>query len=294
LCGQFVQEQRRPGHSQHPVPVSPDGISVKQRFWHHGPDWGRLFWKCCFADTEKRLKLQSAIHFLFPPQCMTCGAQTTSDFALCGACWRDMPFISGLVCDACGVPLPGGTVGETEYCDACLTTPRPWRRGRAAVTYDGSARRLILALKHGDRLDLAYPMADWMAEAARALPRENTLIVPVPLYWRRLLMRRCNQAALLAGLVAKRLRQPYCPDVLHRIHATRMQQSMTREERFENQRAAFVVAKRHHAKIAGKNVLLVDDVLTSGATLSACTEACLTAGAQSVNVLVLARVARDT
>lgn len=240
------------------------------------------------------MKLQSVIHALFPPQCLCCGAETTSDFALCGACWRETAFVTGLVCDACGVPLPGGDPGDVAYCDSCLIAPKPWSKGRAAVIYSGSARRLVLGLKYGDRLDLAPALALWMADAARALPLAHALVAPVPLYWRRFLRRRYNQAALLSKNVAVKARADHCPDLLQRLRPTKVQDGMTREERHDNQRDAFAVTPRHRAKITGRSVLLVDDVMTSGATLSACTEACFAAGAQDVNVLVLARVARDT
>ncbi len=239
------------------------------------------------------MKLQSAIHFLFPPQCLNCGIETDADFALCSSCWRETPFLAGLLCDACGVPLPGEKSGETVHCDSCLVAPKPWGIGRASVIYDGAARRLVLALKHGDRQDLAPAMARWMAHAARDLPLEDALIVPVPLYWRRLFFRRYNQASLLADGIARLKHCDTCPDLLLRTRPTRVQTNMTREARYENQRDAFAVAPRHLATIRNRNILLVDDVMTSGATLSACAEACLTAGAAQVNVAVFARVARD-
>jgi len=239
------------------------------------------------------VKLQSAIHFLFPPQCLCCGVETTSDFALCGACWRDTTFVSGLVCDACSIPLPGDTVGQAELCDACIIAPHPWTKGRAAVIYNGSARRMILGLKHGDRLELAQSMAGWMADAGKDLAIAGSLVAPVPLFWRRFLKRRYNQASLLAEKIARIKRADYCPDLLTRLRATRMQEGMTRLERQENQRDAFAVTRRHAGKITGRTVLLIDDVMTSGATLAACSEACFAAGASDVNVLVLARVARD-
>ncbi|HBN32105.1 MAG: ComF family protein [Rhodobacterales bacterium] len=240
------------------------------------------------------MKLQSAIHFLFPPQCLCCGVETTSDFALCGPCWRETTFVSGLVCDACGIPLPGDAIGQAEHCDACIIAPQPWTKGRAAVMYEGSGRKMILGLKHGDRLDLAPSLADWMVDAAKDLPIAGALVAPVPLFWRRFLRRRYNQSSLLAQKVARAKCADYCPDLLTRVRATRVQEGMTRAERQENQRDAFAVNPRNTAKIFDRTVLLVDDVMTSGATLAACSEACFAAGAADVNVLVLARVARDT
>ena len=240
------------------------------------------------------MKLQSAIHMLFPPRCLNCGDETASDFVLCAPCWRDTPFVSGQICDLCGMPLPGGLATEIAHCDSCLIAPKPWRRGRAALLYDGTARRLVLRLKYGDRLDLAPALAGWMADAGRELALAQSLCVPVPLHWRRLFNRRYNQAALLAEALAKRTGAAYCPDLLRRLRATKKQEGMRRAERQENQRDAFGVTTRHRAKLAQRRVVLVDDVMTSGATLASCAETCLAAGAIEVNVLVLARVARET
>lgn len=241
------------------------------------------------------MNLQSAIHFLYPPQCLSCGVETSADFALCGKCWREAPFITGLICDACGLPLPGEYSNASEdiaHCDACIMAPRPWAKGRAAFLYEGMARRLVLALKHGDRQELVRPMARWMVQSGRQLCQSDTLIAPVPLHSRRLFSRRFNQSALLANQISQALGLDFCPDLLTRNRATMLQEGMTLKQRFENQKAAFQVTKKWHAQIQSRSVLLIDDVMTSGATLSGCAEVCLAAGAEEVNVLVLARVAR--
>ncbi|NOX74834.1 MAG: ComF family protein, partial [Alphaproteobacteria bacterium] len=240
------------------------------------------------------MNLQSAIHFLYPPQCLICGVETSVDFALCGKCWREAPFISGLVCGSCGIPLPGDIQAEEVLCDYCIAAPRPWQNGRAALMYGGTARRMVLALKHGDRHELVKPMARWMAQAGKGLVTQETLIVPVPLHARRLFSRRFNQSALLAAHIAEVLGLAHCPDMLRRRINTAMQEGMTRQERFENQKSAFSIQPKHQPRLAGRPVLLIDDVMTSGATLAGCAEACRCAGAAEVNVLVLARVARDT
>jgi ComF family protein len=243
---------------------------------------------------EDRVNLQSAIHFLYPPQCLTCGVETSADFALCGACWREAPFISGLVCDSCGIPLPGDVQDDAVLCDLCIASPRPWQHGRAALMYDGTARRMVLALKHGDRHELVKPMAKWMAQAGDILITPETLIVPVPLHPRRLFSRRFNQSALLASYIGQIMGLKQCPDMLLRARNTLMQEGMTRLERLENQKSAFSIHPKHQSRLASRPVLLIDDVMTSGATLTGCAEACRDAGAKGVNVLVLARVARDT
>ncbi len=239
------------------------------------------------------MALQAALHLIYPPQCLTCDARVTEDFALCPACWRETPFIAGLVCDLCGTPLPGEGDGQPVHCDDCLRIARPWSQGRAALRYGGNGRKLVLALKHADRLDLAAPAARWMARAAGPLIEPGLLVAPVPLHWLRLLKRRYNQAALLSAALARHERLDHCPDLLLRPRRTPTQEGRDRDGRFANVSGAIRVNPRRAARLAERPVLLVDDVMTSGATLAAAAEACLAAGAARVAVLVLARVAKE-
>lgn len=240
------------------------------------------------------MNLQSALHLLYPPRCLSCGALVDADFALCGPCRAETGFISGLVCDQCGTPLPGEAApGERVHCDDCLAHPHPWARGRAALRYEGRARRLILAFKHGDRTDLARPLADWLSRAAHPLCGPDTLVAPVPLHWRRLMARRYNQSALLALGVARALGAEACPDLLVRIRATPSLDGLDRGARGRALDGAIAPHRRQGARARGRAVLLIDDVLTSGATLSAAAAAAHAAGAARVDVAVLARVARD-
>lgn len=236
---------------------------------------------------------QTAVQVIFPPRCTLCGAPVASDFGLCGPCWRDTPFISGLVCDACGVPLPGDDSEAIEYCDDCLATARPWSRGRAALRYHDNGRMLVLALKHGDRHDVVRPAAQWMARAAAPLLTPDTLIAPIPLHWMRLLARRFNQAALLAQGVARETGLPVCPDLLVRPKRTQSLKGLGVEARHVTLQDAIRVTVRHRTLVQGRRVLLVDDVMTTGATLSAAAQACLSAGAGDVCILTLARAAKD-
>lgn len=237
--------------------------------------------------------LQAALHLIYPPQCLSCGALVTTDFGLCGTCWRDTPFITGLVCDQCGVPLPGEDAGKAEHCDDCLTIARPWSRGRAALLYKDNARSLVLALKHGDRLDLARPAAQWMLRAAGSILEPGMLVVPIPLHWRRLFKRRYNQSALISVAIAKAAALDHCPDLLIRRRATDTQDGRGRDARFANVADAIALHPKRGPMAEGRHILLVDDVMTSGATLAAAAEACVAGGATAVSVVTLARVAKD-
>ena len=237
--------------------------------------------------------LQTVLRLVYPPRCISCGALVESDFGLCGTCWRDTPFITGLSCHLCGVPLPGEDLGEAELCDDCLTTARPWTMGRAALLYKDNGRKLVLALKHGDRHDIVHPAAQWLARAAAPLVTDNMLVAPVPLHWSRMLRRRFNQSALLARAVAQKLDLPDCPDLLRRPVRTKSLEGMGFATRFETLSGAIAPNPAQADKAKGKTILLIDDVMTSGATLAAAAEACVTAGAEDVRILVLARVAKD-
>jgi len=237
--------------------------------------------------------MQSLLRLAFPPQCVGCHALVERDFALCGACWRNTPFITGLICDTCGVALPGDSPDHIERCDDCMTIARPWARGRAALAYRDKARTLVLALKHGDRLDLVRPAAQWMANVAGDVLRKETLILPVPVHRLRLLQRRYNQAALLSNALSRITGSQTLPDLLYRIRRTKVQDGMSRDERFANLSDAIRAHPKSASRLEGRHILLVDDVMTSGATLAAATEACHMAGAGEVDILVLARVAKD-
>lgn len=237
--------------------------------------------------------MQAALHAIYPPQCLTCDALVTTDFGLCGHCWRETPFITGLVCNQCGVPLPGDDLGQPESCDDCLTMARPWSQGRAALLYKDNARRLVLAFKHGDRLDLARPAAGWMMRAAQPMLKPGMLVAPIPLHWLRLIKRRYNQSALLSAAVAKMAGLDHCPDLLIRTRHTGSQEGRDRDSRFANMTDALAPHPRRENRISGRHILLVDDVMTSGATFAAAAEACIAAGAIGVSVLALARVAKN-
>ena len=250
-----------------------------------------------FGASEVKTALGAAwragLDTLYPPHCLTCDAAVTDPGTLCARCWDEAGFIAGLACDRCGVPLPGDISDAPAICDDCRLLARPWSHGRAVLVYGGTGRRLVLALKHGDRQDIARPAGQWLARRAAPLSRPDTLVAPVPLHRTRLFHRRFNQSALLAAALARALDRPHVPDLLRRTRRTASQDGRSRAGRFENLTGAIAPNPRHAARIAGRHILLVDDVMTAGATLAAATEACFQAGADDVDVIVLARVLRD-
>jgi ComF family protein len=230
-----------------------------------------------------------ALDLGLPPLCPACRGLLGDDGGLCASCWSQLCFIAPPYCERLGTPFgydPGLGVLSTE----AVTHPPAFGRARAAVRYDDVASALVHALKYGDRLDLAPTMGRWMAQAGRELTDGASTLVPVPLHWRRLWARRFNQAAALARAISAASGVPVLDDALKRVRATPQQVGLKKAERAANVQGAFRVPDDKQASVAGKRLVLVDDVLTTGATVDTCTRALLRAGAAQVDVLVFARV----
>jgi ComF family protein len=224
-----------------------------------------------------------------PQLCAAC-REPVDGPGLCAACWRKLSFIAPPYCERLGIPFPfDGGAGLLSM--EAIADPPTYGRARSAVRFDDDvARAMVHALKYGDRLDLAPTIGRWMANAGHALLAEADALVPVPLHWTRLWARRFNQSALLAQIIAKTAGKPVAHGALKRVKATPQQVGLGRSERAENVQGAFRVPTEGKAEVVGRRLLLVDDVLTSGATVDACARALLRAGAAAVDVLTFARV----
>ena len=232
------------------------------------------------------------LDIVFPPLCIVCRLPVAESHNLCAACWGTVSFLEGPECACCGMPFDVDP-GAGTICAACHAKSPVFERARAVMRYDEASKSSILALKRADRLDIVPAFARWLERSGRPLLAEAELIVPVPLHRWRLWRRRYNQAALLADALSRRAGVPADPLVLARVRATRSQGEMpSAKARRRNVRGAFKVRAGRESIVAGRTILLVDDVFTTGATLDSCARALKRAGAARVLALTLARVVR--
>ena len=232
-----------------------------------------------------------ALDLALPPRCIGCGTRTDAAGLACAACWSKLTFIAPPFCVSCGAPFEFAIEGE-HRCASCHAAPPPYNRARAALIYDEGSRGLIIGFKHGDRLHATPALGAWTARAGAELVREADIVVPVPLHRWRLLKRRYNQAALIAAHVAKAGGIPHIPDLIERHRATPSQGELGPTQRLRNVAGAFRLNPRHADRVKGARIVLVDDVLTTGATVGACVRVLRQGGAAGIDVLTLARVVR--
>jgi ComF family protein len=229
-----------------------------------------------------------ALDIALPTLCVACREPVDGE-GVCANCWTKLSFIAPPYCPRLGIPFvydPGPELLSME----AIANPPAYARARAAVRYDDVARTLVHALKYQDRTDLAPAMGRWMARAGRELLEEADVLIPVPLHWRRAWSRRYNQSGALARIIERQSGVKVASEALRRVRPTQQQVGLSRSQRASNVQGAFKVAADRSADIAGRHVVLIDDVLTSGATVDACARALLRAKAASVDVLVFARV----
>lgn len=226
---------------------------------------------------------------LVPPLCLACHAPLAVQDAICPECWRRIDFIRPPLCDRMGLPLPFDPGGRAISA-AAAAHPPDYDRARAVARYDGVMREMIHAFKYSDRHDATHLFGRWLMEAGKELLAEADTIVPVPLNRFRLLARRYNQSALMARELARLTGRAYDPMCLVRARRTIPQFGLTRAQRDDNVRGAFTVADHARERLRGKRIVLVDDVITTGATVGACARALKRAGAAAVDVLALGLV----
>lgn len=256
-----------------PSPDDPNVTPAK------APIFGTSFWRP-IADA------------LLPPRCPSCRARVADADNLCGACWREVHFIRAPLCDRLGIPLPFGSE-QTIVSAAALAEPPEYDRARAVARYDGRMRTLIHQFKFLDRGDLRVLFGRWLLAAGASLLTDCDVLVPVPLHRRRLLSRRFNQSAMLAKEVGRLSEHPVIANGLRRVRRTRPQIGLSEEQRRANVRRAFRLTARAATAVEGRNVVLIDDVITTGATVNACARVLRRAGARRVDVLALAVVGLD-
>lgn len=226
---------------------------------------------------------------ILPPRCLKCGEVVAAAGALCPTCWQQLSFLEPPCCVCCGQPFDFD-LGPDALCGACTQAPPAFDRARAVLRYDEASRDLVLAFKHADRTSLAPTFGAWLSRVGRDLVAECDVIVPVPLHWSRLFTRRYNQAALLARALGTATGKPVVPDLLIRRRATQKQGHLGRLARQRNVAGAFALHPRRAESLTGRRILLVDDVITTGATVTNCAKVLRKAGAELVNVLAIARV----
>lgn len=235
------------------------------------------------------------LSWILPKRCLKCGDIVAEDGGgLCGDCWSHLTFISDPQCKCCGYPfevslnnLPGDM-----YCAPCLDQKPLYRAARSALIYNEHSKPILLRFKHGDATYQAPILSQWMKGADPDLFHPQKILVPVPLHWTRLFKRRYNQAALLAKNLQNQTQNEVILDGLIRTKATQSQGHLSPQDRVKNVKKVFKVNEKRLSKIQNQDIILVDDVLTSGATVEECTRTLLEAGAKSVDVLTLARVVR--
>jgi ComF family protein len=240
---------------------------------------------------QARAVLRTALDAVLPPRCFKCGDILGGENGLCAPCWQKLAWLSPPCCVCCGQPFHFES-GATSLCGACLQKRPVFARARAVFRYDVESRALILGFKHADRTELAPTLARWMARSGAELIDDCALIVPVPLHWTRLAVRRFNQAGLLAQAIGRLADRPVEPRALIRRRATRSQGHLGRLARRRNVQGAMAVTERLASRVAGRRILLVDDVITTGATVETAARALISAGASAVDVLALAKVVR--
>ena len=236
---------------------------------------------------------RALVAFVYPPACLACGKAIGTPHGLCAECWTGLRFIERPYCERLGTPFAVDH-GLSLVSPAAIADPPVYARARAVVRYDDTARTLVQRLKYADRLDTARALGAMLVRAGGELAQDCDLVVPVPLHRSRLWWRRYNQAMELARPLAHAFGKPLDATLLLRVKRTPPQVGLSRNQRGLNLQGAFRVPPEAKPRVASKRVLLVDDVITTGATANAASRALLRAGATAVDILAFARVVQES
>jgi ComF family protein len=231
----------------------------------------------------------AAANVLAPSVCLACHQRTAAHDALCASCWQQVSFITPPLCDRLGLPLPFGS-GAPLISAAAAADPPPYDRARAVAAFDGVIRELIHGFKYSDRHESRRLLARWMAGAGAELLADTDVILPVPMTRWRLIRRQYNQAGLLAREISHLSGVRFDPFILRKTRTTPTQVGSSAAQRARNVAGAFAVARSAQDQVVDRNVVIIDDVITTGATVSACARALRAAGAKRIDVLAAAMV----
>lgn len=245
-----------------------------------------------WATRSAKVGLRSIVEFVWPSRSIVSGERHGGAGALPATEFSNLQFLVGSGCRSCGVPMDVD-LGEASLCGACAAEPKAWDQARAAIAYDDVSKRIILDLKHAGRRDGLATITNWMAMAGQDILQQTDWLIPVPLHYQRLAKRGFNQSVWLAQGVARHSHNLVLVDGLKRTRPTPSQGGLTAKQRRDNVKGAFSVRPSRAPRLKGATVTLVDDVYTTGSTLSACAKTLKQAGASTVNILVLARVVRE-
>lgn len=233
--------------------------------------------------------LQRCLNFILPPRCLMCFERCQNQGSLCSTCWGKLNFITAPFCQRCGIPFEFQVEGAL-VCASCLDHPPIFDQARSVAQYNEASKQILMGFKHGDMLHYSHILAQWMSASGQALLARTDLIIPVPLHPWRLMVRQYNQAAVLGNYISKLTGVNKCNNLLVRTRHTASQGHKSVKDRGKNVKSAFKLNPNYKGNIKGQSVLIIDDVLTTGATVNECAATLKQAGAGQVNVLTFARV----
>lgn len=234
---------------------------------------------------------EKLIDFILPPLCPVTGEMVDKIGMVSPTLWRDLSFIHAPYCDHCGAPFPFDA--DTVLCGQCIDHPPLYTKGRSALIYDDHSRDMILRFKHGDQLHAVKAFTPWLKQIGSEVITQADIIIPVPLHRNRLIKRRYNQADIIARDLLRGTNKAYMPDLLQRVKNTQSQGHKKAKDRVTNIARAFAVHPKYEWQIQGKNILIIDDVYTTGATLNECTKTLQASRANDIYTLTLARAVKD-